>query len=162
VTTPMQLANATATLANGGTRYEPRLLYASKHAGHEQAERAVAPVAAQVPVAEARHWEIIREGMRRVVHGAAGTARAVRPEPPLQMAGKSGTAQVVAQAANEDMDENTAQHLRHHALFIGYAPFGAPSIAVAAVVEHGGGGSREAAPVVRAVIDAWLAQEPGP
>jgi penicillin-binding protein 2 len=57
------------------------------------------------------------------------------------------------------MDESTATHLRHHALFIAYAPYERPSIVVAAVVEHGGGGSREAAPVARAVIDAWLSQE---
>jgi penicillin-binding protein 2 len=75
------------------------------------------------------------------------------------MAGKSGTAQVAAQATDEDMDENTAAHLRHHALFIAYAPFDHPTIAVAVVVEHGGGGSRQAAPVARAVIDAWLSQE---
>ena len=74
------------------------------------------------------------------------------------MAGKSGTAQVAAQAEDEDMDENTASHLRHHALFVAYAPYQRPSIAVAAVVEHGGGGSRQAAPVARAVIDAWLGQ----
>jgi penicillin-binding protein 2 len=57
------------------------------------------------------------------------------------------------------MDETTATHLRHHALFIAYAPFDHPTIAVAVVVEHGGGGSRQAAPVARAVIDAWLSQE---
>jgi penicillin-binding protein 2 len=56
------------------------------------------------------------------------------------------------------MDENTASHLRHHALFIAFAPVGRPSIAVVVVVEHGGGGSRQAAPVARAVIDAWLEQ----
>ena len=56
------------------------------------------------------------------------------------------------------MDEDTAAHLRHHALFIAYAPFDEPSIVVAAVVEHGGGGSAEAAPLARAVIDAWLQQ----
>jgi penicillin-binding protein 2 len=96
--------------------------------------------------------------MRRVVHGEHGTARAIRPDPPLQIAGKSGTAQVAAQAEDEDMDETTANYLRHHALFIAYAPFEHASIAVAAVVEHGGGGSRQAAPVARAVIDAWLEQ----
>ena len=114
---------------------------------------------AQVPVNQPENWTLIREGMRRVIHGERGTARAVRPESGLQMAGKSGTAQVAAQAEDEDMDENTAAHLRHHALFIAYAPFEAPSIVVATVVEHGGGGSRQAAPVSRAVIDAWLDQE---
>ena len=158
VATPLQLANAVATLANGGTLYEPRLLYASKPAGDGQARRVAAPEAGQVPVVDPANWDIIHEGMRLVVHGERGTARAIRPEPPLEMAGKSGTAQVAAQAQDEDMDENTAAHLRHHALFIAYAPFENPLIAVAVVVEHGGGGSRQAAPVARAVIEAWLGQ----
>ena len=158
VATPVQLANAVAALANGGTLFEPRLLYARKPAGDEQARRVAAPVAQQVPISDRANWDIIREGMHRVVHGERGTARAIRPDPPLQIAGKSGTSQVAAQAEDEDMDENTASHLRHHALFIAYAPFERPSIAVAAVVEHGGGGSRNAAPVARAVIEAWLGQ----
>jgi penicillin-binding protein 2 len=158
VATPVQLANAVAALANGGTLFVPRLLYARKPAGDEQAHRVAAPVAQQVPIANPANWDVVREGMHRVVHGERGTARAIRPEPPLQIAGKSGTSQVAAQAEDEDMDENTASHLRHHALFIAYAPFQQPSIAVAAVVEHGGGGSRNAAPVARAVIEAWLGQ----
>ncbi len=158
VATPLQLANALATLANGGTRYAPRLLYARKAPGDAQAITAQAPVALQVPVRNAGNWDVVREGMRRVVHGPAGTARAIRPPPPLEMAGKSGTAQVAQQGENEDMTDATAAHLRHHALFIAYAPFAEPSIAVAVVVEHGGGGSRNAAPVARAVIDSWLEQ----
>ena len=159
VTTPVQLANALGVLANGGTRFEPRLLYAVKHPGNAQAERVESPVAQQVPVMNPVHWDTIREGMRLVVHGQRGTARAIRPADGTMIAGKSGTAQVVAQARDEDMDEDTAEHLRHHALFIAYAPFERPSIVVATVVEHGGGGSAEAAPVARAVLDAWLDQE---
>ena len=159
VATPVQLANAVATLANGGTRYEPRLLYASKHPGNDQADKVHAPVQLQVPVTDQANWDLIQAGMRLVVHGERGTARAIKPESGFEIAGKSGTAQVAAQAVDEDMDESTATHLRHHALFIAYAPFDKPSIAVAVVVEHGGGGSREAAPVARAVIDAWLSQE---
>jgi penicillin-binding protein 2 len=159
VATPVQLANAVATLANGGMRFEPRLLYATKHAGNEQADKARAPVALQIPVVSGANWQLIQAGMRRVVHGERGTARAIKPESGFEIAGKSGTAQVAAQARDEDMDETTAAHLRHHALFIAYAPFDHPTIAVAVVVEHGGGGSRQAAPVARAVIDAWLSQE---
>jgi len=159
VVTPVQLANAVATLSNGGTRFKPRLIYAIKHAGNEQASKASAPVALQMPINESGNWEIIQEGMWLVVHGEKGTARAIRPDNGLEIAGKSGTAQVAAQDEDEDMDESTAAHLRHHALFVAYAPFRQPSIAVAIVVEHGGGGSREAAPVARAVIDAWLSQE---
>lgn len=161
VVTPVQLANALATLANGGTRYQPRLLFASKHAGDERAQRLQAPVAFRVPVHDQANWDLIREGMRRVIHGDKGTARAIRPDNGLTIAGKSGTAQVVSQAENEDMDESTKLQFRHHALFIAFAPFRNPTIAVATVVEHGGGGSSEAAPVTRAVIDAWLAQEEG-
>ena len=161
VVTPVQLANAVATLANGGKRFKPRLLYASKHAGNEQADKELAPVALQVPRIDPANWELIQSGMWRVVHGARGTARSIRPESGYEIAGKSGTAQVAAQAADEDMDETTATHLRHHALFVAYAPYDEPSIVVAVVVEHGGGGSREAAPVARAVIDAWLDQELG-
>jgi penicillin-binding protein 2 len=159
VVTPVQLANALATLANGGTRFQPRLLYASKHAGNEQADKELAPLAGQIPIVGQANWDLVKAGMRLVVHGDRGTARSIRPESGFEIAGKSGTAQVAAQASDEDMDETTATHLRHHALFIAYAPFHEPSIVVAAVVEHGGGGSREAAPVARAVIDAWLSQE---
>ncbi|MDH3924404.1 MAG: penicillin-binding protein 2 [Xanthomonadales bacterium] len=160
VVTPIQLANALVVLANGGTRFEPRLLYAAKHAGNEQAEKVRAPVARQVPVVDPANWDLVRTGMWRVVHGPRGTARSIKPEAGYEIAGKSGTAQVAAQALDEDMDESTATHLRHHALFIAYAPYDSPSIVVAVVVEHGGGGSREAAPVARAVIDAWLSQGP--
>jgi len=159
VVTPVQLANAVATLSNGGTRYQPRLLYATKHAGNERADKVRAPVVFQVPVGDQANWDLVYAGMRLVVHGTKGTARAIRPESGFEIAGKSGTAQVAAQASDEDMDETTATHLRHHALFIAYAPYDRPSIVVAVVVEHGGGGSREAAPVARAVIDAWLSQE---
>jgi len=111
-------------------------------------------------VVSEQNWDTVREGMRRVVHGTAGTARALQPLNGYEMAGKSGTAQVIAIAQDEDYNESlVAANLRHHALFIGFAPVGRPTIAVAAVVENGGGGSRQAAPVVKAVIDAWLAQE---
>ena len=163
VFTPVQLANALATLANGGSRFAPRLLFASKSAGDGQAEKVTAPVVQQVPVRDPLNWDIVREGMRRVVHGERGTARGIKPKSGYQIAGKSGTAQVVGQTGGEKQNASqTARHLRHHALFIAYAPFLNPGIVVAVVVEHGGGGSREAAPVARAVIDAWLNQELAP
>jgi penicillin-binding protein 2 len=78
----------------------------------------------------------------------------------FRIAGKTGTAQVYKLDKNKDYDKNkVAQHLRDHALFIAFAPVDAPRIAVAVVVEHGGGGSTAAAPVARATVDAWLDQE---
>ncbi len=163
VTTPIQLAAALATFANGGVRFAPRVLYANKRAGDQRAVLVRAPVLSQVPVNDADNWAAITEGMRRVVHGVQGTARGIRPESGYQIAGKSGTAQVFAQDVSEDeRDVEVAEHLRNHALFIAYAPVINPKIAVAVVVEHGGGGSREAAPVARAMIDAWLLQESEP
>ncbi|MFC1795883.1 penicillin-binding protein 2 [Pseudomonadota bacterium] len=160
VVTPVQLATALSALVNGGNRFSPRLLFASKRLGDEQAQRMVAPLAQKIPVRDPANWAIVQEGMRRVVHGEQGTARAIKPDSGFQIAGKSGTAQVVAQEEGSDhQSSETAMHLRHHALFIAYAPFSRPGIVVAAVVEHGGGGSRQAAPVARAVIDAWLDQE---
>ena len=118
-------------------------------------------MAGRVGIADPANWAAVREGMRLVVHGARGTARALLPIEGYEIAGKSGTAQVVQQAHGEAYDASeTAEHLRHHALFIAYAPADRPTIAVAAVVEHGGGGSREAAPVAKAVIEAWLGQGP--
>lgn len=160
VITPIQLSTALSALANGGTLFTPRLLLASKPAGNAHARLVEVPVAGQIPVREPENWLAIREGMRLVIHGERGTARAIRPDGDYQMAGKSGTAQVIAQAEDEEIDpDELVFHLRDHALFMAYAPFEDPIIAVAAIVEHGGGGSREAAPVARAVIDAWLSQE---
>ncbi len=160
VVTPIQLSMALASLVNGGKLFAPRLLLASKPAGDAQARINQAPLVRQVPIQDPQNWEAIREGMHLVIHGSRGTARAIRPEAGFEMAGKSGTAQVVRQEDNRSVDqEDLALHLRNHALFMAFAPFDEPLIVVTAIVEHGGGGSREAAPVARAVIDAWLSQE---
>jgi penicillin-binding protein 2 len=163
VVTPMQLANALAALINGGTVRAPRLLFADKPPGGGAAELIEAPVVNQVPVLDPRNWQEILKGMRRVVNGPRGTARSVALDAPYVIAGKTGTAQVYGLAAGEEYEESeVAEHLRHHALFIAFAPFEEPRIAVAVVVDHGGAGSTRAAPVARAVLDAWLLQEAGP
>lgn len=160
VVTPLQLAVAISTLVNGGRRFEPRLLYAAKQPGDERVQRIEAPLAEQVPVVQPGNWQAVLNGMHRVVHGPAGTARGLLPLDGFEMGGKSGTAQVIRMSQDEEkQSEDVAEHLRHHALFVAYAPFDHPSIVVAVVVEHGGGGSREAAPVAKTVIQSWLEQE---
>ena len=160
VVTPLQLSSALAALVNGGTLYAPRLLYAAKPAGTERAKRVTAPVTAQVPVKDAENWQTVLDGMDRVVNGLRGTARIIAEDAHFRMAGKTGTAQVYQLGADKDyVEEEVAEHLRDHALFIAFAPVEAPRIAVAVVVEHGGAGSRAAAPVARATLDAWLDQE---
>jgi len=160
VVTPLQLANAVATLVNGGNRYEPRLLYAYKQAGDERAQRVRAPLVLEVPKKDPQNWQVVLEGMDRVVNGTRGTARAIAVDSRYRIAGKTGTAQVFKLAAGETYKASeVAQELRHHALFIAYAPVESPRIAIAVIVEHGGAGSKIAAPIARATLDAWLNQE---
>lgn len=162
VVTPLQLANAVATLANGGTRYSPRLVYATKPAGVERAKRLKAPVEMQVPVKDPQDWQAVLDGMDRVVNGLRGTARRIAVDAPYRIGGKTGTAQVYKLGKDKDYkNREVPEHLRDHALFIAFAPVEAPRIAIAVVVEHGGSGSKVAAPVARVTLDAWLAQEPG-
>jgi len=157
VVTPLQLANATATLVNGGHRRQPRLLWADKSPEDERARRHTAPTAAEVGVVDPANWAAVREGMEQVVHAAAGTARRSFVGVEYRVGGKTGTAQVFGLAKGQEyVESEVAEHLRDHALFIAFAPVEAPRIALAVVVEHGGAGSRVAAPVARQVMDAWL------
>ena len=99
--------------------------------------------------------------MVAVVHGPTGTARGIGINSPYLIAGKTGTAQVVSNKNNLRLDpHNLPLHLRHQALFIAFAPADNPRIAVAVMVEHGGFGSSSAAPIARAIMDAWLLPKP--
>ena len=163
VVTPLQMADAVAALVNGGTLYSPRLLYAAKPAGEEKAQHIDAPVERRIPVVDPKDWQAILDGMDRVVNGLHGTARGVSVDAPFRIGGKTGTAQVYQLAKDrKPKPDEVAAHLRDHAWFIAFAPVEAPRIAVAVVVEHGGGGSTNASPVARKVLDAWLDQQPGP
>jgi penicillin-binding protein 2 len=103
------------------------------------------------------YWDNVLEAMHDVMQGPRGTARAVGFGATYEMAGKSGTAQVVSIAQDEEYDEDEiAERLRDHALFISFAPFDNPRIAVAVIVENGSSGSRVAAPIAKAVMDKYL------
>lgn len=100
--------------------------------------------------------------MQQVMHGARGTARKAAIGSPYRIAGKSGTAQVVAIKQGEKYDRSKVQERhRDHALFVGFAPADNPKIVVSVMVENGESGSGVAAPVVRQVMDAWLLDEHG-
>jgi penicillin-binding protein 2 len=95
--------------------------------------------------------------MHDVMQSETGTARAAGLGAPYQMAGKSGTAQVFSLSQDEEYEEEElAEHLRDHALFIAFAPFDEPRIAVAVIIENGSSGSRVAAPIARAMMDKYL------
>ncbi len=160
VVTPLQLANAQAALINGGRRWQPNVLFATKGPADETAQRQQSALSAEIPVADPRNWEVVLDGMHRVVNGRRGTAQEIAQGAGYQIAGKTGTAQVFTQDQSQDYaQEELAESLRNHALFIAYAPYEQPRISVAVVVDHGGAGSTVAAPIARATLDAWLAQE---
>ena len=95
--------------------------------------------------------------MHDVMQSVRGTAWAVGGNAPYQMAGKSGTAQVFSVAQEDEYEEEeVAELLRDHALFLAFAPFDNPRIAVAVIVENGSSGSRVAAPIARAIMDEYL------
>ena len=155
--TPLQLASATGTLAMRGERYRPHLVAAIEDALTGE-RRLIRPE--RLPGADfdnPRHWDEVLGAMHDVLQGPRGTARAVGMGAPYQMAGKSGTAQVVSIAQDEKYDEaELEERQRDHALFIAFAPLEDPRIAVALIVENGESGSSVAAPIARAVMDQYL------
>jgi penicillin-binding protein 2 len=159
LTTPLQLAMAYAAMANGGTLHQPLLV--KKVAGHDgrvikdfTADRAPGK---KVPVS-AETLAVLREALRGVVAEAGGTARSLSWND-FEIAGKTGTAQVVAMKERIDNIEKIPYKYRDHAWFAGFAPYNDPKIAVAVIVEHGGFGSRAAAPVALEVIGSYLMAE---
>ncbi|MBS8241945.1 penicillin-binding protein 2 [Marinobacter lipolyticus] len=154
--TPLQLATATSLLANRGRWVEPRLLRSIK--GDRSAEEFLPPPDHDPLILKnPDDWEFVVDAMAEVMHGTRGTARRAASGAPYRMAGKTGTAQVFSLAEDEEYDEEEIrERLRDHALFVGFAPVDDPQIAVSVIVENGGSGSGTAAPVARAMFDAWL------
>src|SRR5512145_2257087 len=146
LSTPLQLAVMTARIANGRYAVKPRLV---------RSDNGESPPELGIPE---EHMRIVQEGMSRVTNEVGGTAYGARiQEPGMAMAGKTGTAQVRRITLAERLtgvkkNEELPWEQRDHALFVGFAPVGAPRYAAAVVVEHGGGGSKVAAPIARDVL----------
>ena len=152
--TPLQLAQAVATLASGGTMYRPRLVNYVENI--KTGERGyVEPRPMGTLPAKPEHIELIRQAMVGVNKEGTG-ARAFAGAEYIS-AGKTGTAQVIAIKQNEKYDEKRVnERHRDHALFIAFAPADSPKIALAVVVENAGFGARAAAPIARQVLDYYL------
>ncbi|MFN2338830.1 MAG: penicillin-binding protein 2 [Gammaproteobacteria bacterium] len=158
--TPLQLANATAILANGGRKLQPRLVRAIQASGAQEPEALPVLELDSVPRVNSRHWQDVINAMIDTIHGPRGTARSIANNS-YRIAGKTGTAQVFGLKEEEEYDaESLEDYLRDHALFIAFAPADKPRIALAVIVEHGGSGGGVAAPVARRILDAYLLDEP--
>ncbi len=156
LTTPLQLAAATATLSMHGQRFAPRVLHAvgDPLSGviSDTAPQALPAVQVNTPGA----WDLITKAMIGTV--TYGTASALIGRTKYAIAGKTGTAQVHAKklgVMGEEDESDTPESLRDHAWFIAFAPAEQPRIAVAVLVEHGGGGPT-VSPLARQVLDAYL------
>lgn len=155
--TPLQLAEATATLAMRGRRFKPHIVAATENPLTGQRQLVAPQALPRVGIDNEFYWDSVIAAMHAVMQSEVGTARAVGLGAPYPMAGKSGTAQVfsVSQEGTYNKEE-VAERLRDHALFIAFAPLDEPQIAIAVVVENGSSGSSVAAPIARAVIDEYL------
>ena len=161
LTTPIQLASATATLSEYGRHFKPHIVASTQQ--YDDIELTPVPVEPleDTPVEDLHHWSSVINAMREVVHGKRGTARKVGEGSKFEFAGKTGTAQVFGLKQEEKYEaDKLAKELHDHSLFIAFAPIDKPRIAVAVVVEHGGSGSAVAAPIARIILDQYLLEKP--
>jgi penicillin-binding protein 2 len=148
--TPLQLALAYAAIANGGTVFIPQVVKAVETGEGSMAQDFAPRVKQKVQVAP-ENLTRIKDGLYSVVNDTHGTAYPVR-EPSLDIAGKTGTAQTGYVQTGRDDPRQAWYNSRDHAWFAAYAPSKAPEIAVIVLVEHGGSGPTQAAPVAMQVV----------
>ena len=152
--TMLQLASATATLANRGVQYPPHLMRAIRDSRNSTAQTMSSVTPRDLNLNQ-KNVDHIIEAMVGVTQ--EGTSRLSFANAPYLSAGKTGTAQAVTIGQNEKYDaKKLAEYERDHALYIAFAPTDAPEIALAIVVENAGFGSAHAAPIARRVFDYVL------
>ncbi|MDI6749576.1 MAG: penicillin-binding protein 2 [Pseudomonadota bacterium] len=151
--TPIQLAQAVATLANDGVMFRPHLVkYITDTKSGEK--RFIEPQPIKKLPWKQEHIDVIKRAMIGVNKEGTGARAFAGAE--YVSAGKTGTAQVFSYKGAEHKTETMKAHLRDHALFIAFAPADQPKIALAVLVENGGFGAQAAAPIARQVFDYYL------
>ena len=153
--TILQLAHATATLANDGVVMKPHLVKEIEDPISRGRRLTVPKESATIPLKQA-DIDVVKRGMENVIENPSGTAYKLFCGTPYTAAGKTGTAQVFSLQGGNYKGHLLAEHLRDHALFIAYAPADHPQIALALIVENGGWGAQSAAPIARRVLDFYL------
>ncbi|HET9651428.1 MAG TPA: penicillin-binding transpeptidase domain-containing protein, partial [Usitatibacter sp.] len=154
--TPVQLATATAMIANGGMPVKPHLLKAVQDAKTQEVRNLLFNGASAEPVTAPKNIDFVRAAMADVTK-PGGTAAQASAGAPYSIAAKTGTAQVVGMKQNEKYDEKRMRREHwDHALFIAFAPAEDPKLAMAILVENGQHGGSTAAPIARKVFDYYL------
>lgn len=155
--TPLQMAVFMAAVGNGGTLYRPRIVKSVRETEGGVVKHIEPEITGGLP-ASPENLSLVKKGLLKVVHGNRGTARRIRLKD-VDIAGKTGTAQVFSRKAGEKFDnKKLARTLQDHAWFVCYAPAKNPKIAVSVIIEHGEHGSSTAAPVAGELIRAYLGQ----
>ncbi len=152
--TPLQLAQAMATIANDGVMFRPHIVnYVENIVTRNRS--VVEPQPLRTVDVKPEHLQVVKDALIGV--NKEGTGARAFAGAPYTSAGKTGTAQVIAIKQGEKyVESRVAERHRDHALFIAYAPADKPKIAVAVLVENAGFGARAAAPLARAVFDYYL------
>ena len=147
--TPLQLANATAMLANRGQHYQPHLLL--KTIDENNQSQKITPTTEQpITIQHDWAWDIVYHAMQLVVDGISGTALHFGKHPHYSVAAKTGTAQIYGHTRYEDIVQtNIPKHLRNNHLFIAFAPVKHPKIALAIVIEHSAMADKIAGKLIR-------------
>ena len=159
-TSPLQLALATAAIANKGQLLMPQVMMHSQSKNGDLFEEQNLK-SNQIPIKDINNWELIIEAMKQTVYGKFGTAKRLNNKLKYSLAGKTGTAQVFGLDPEEEyIAENIEEKLRDHALFTGFAPIEDPEVAIAIIVENAGSGSSKAAPLARELLDEYFIKNP--
>ena len=159
--TPLQMANMAATIANGGTRYRPQYVQRVEAADGALKEEMQPEVMSEAHLKKSTVAQV-QAAMRDVVMTDSGTGKKARVLG-VEIAGKTGTSQVVKMGEDRARNNKGPEASRDHAWFIAFAPVEAPEIAVSCIVEHAGaGGGAVAAPVVQQVLDHYFSRNQGP
>ena len=149
----LQLALAYAALANSGTLYQPQVVRSIETSDGTIVQE-FPPRVRRIISMDSHQLALIKDGLRGVVFEREGTAHA-EAQVGVDMAGKTGTAQV-SHVTPKGVDTDRVWYFnRDHAWFAGYAPSNAPEIAIVAMIEHGGGGGKNAVPVASRVVQEW-------
>jgi penicillin-binding protein 2 len=153
--TPLQLAHSLTTLINKGTRYVPQIIRGKQVNQQIQLEepKELRPIDS---VSE-DNWNIVLDSMYGTVNRDHGGARHAFKNANYISAGKTGTAQLISIAQDEKYDaEKISERHRDNAMYIGYAPYDKPEFTIAVALENAGGGSKQAAPIARKMMDYYF------
>lgn len=151
--TPIQLAQAIATLANNGVMYRPHLVKYVENVRNGE-KRHIEPQPLRTLPLKQEHIDVVKKGLEGVNKEGTGARAFAGAE--YVAAGKTGTAQVFSLKGEKYVGSRLKERLRDHALYVAYAPANDPKIALAVLVENGGFGAQSAAPIARMVFDYYL------